>query len=131
MRVHHVRAALLHQGGQRTDHPRVGDGRVVRLLRVGVKRVEYPAPPGDAMHRDAPVEFGPGAALPAKRDNFDFVTAANELVSQQLDVQIAPAYEGWGGAVRGLKDAHQPVTSSRRFLRNEMWLAVCKVEHHE
>jgi hypothetical protein len=101
------------------------------VLRVGIKRVEYPTPPGDAMHRDALVEFGPSAAAPAKRDNFDFVTAPSELMGEQPDVQIAPTYEGRGVAVGGLKDAHQPVISLRRFLRNEIWPAVGEVEHNE
>ena len=131
MRVHHLRSSLPHQSGKRTDHPRVGERRVVRVLRVSVKRVEYPTPPGDPVHRDVAVEFGPGATWPGKRDNLDFVTAPSKLMSEQADVQIAPTYKGRGVAVGGLKDAHQPVISLRRFLRNEIWLAVGEVEHDE
>jgi hypothetical protein len=93
---------------------------VERPLGVNIKPVKCPTPPGDPVHRDVPVEIGPGSLRPGKRDNFDFVTAPNELMSEQANVQIAPTYEGRGVAVRGLKDAHQPVTSSHRFFRNEM-----------
>jgi hypothetical protein len=131
MRVHHLRAALPHESGDRTDHPGVRDRWVVRVLSVSIKRVEESAPPSDPVHWDVPVEFGPGATRPGERDNFNFMTAPGELMSEQADVQIAPTYERRGVAVRGLKYAHQPVTSSRRFFRNEMWLVVGEVEDNE
>jgi hypothetical protein len=131
MRVHYLRSALPHQSGDRTDHPRVGDRGVVRVLGVSIKRVEYTTPPGDPVHRDVSVEISPGAARAGKRDNLDLVTAPSQLMSEQADVQIAPTYERRGVAVRGLKDAHQPLTSSHRLFRNETRLAVGEVKDNE
>jgi hypothetical protein len=58
------------------------------------------------MYWNLAVHFSASAIRPGHPDDFDIVTASDELVREHLHVEVAPTDKRWRVTIGGLNDAH-------------------------
>ena len=112
MRVHNVWSTLPYEIGKRTDHTRIGHGRVEWPLGISIEAAECPAPALNSMYWYPIIHFGASTIRTGQRGNFNLMTTPGKLVREQAHMEIAPAGQGWRVTVGDLEDAHQTVSTT-------------------